>query len=58
MNEGISTDHAWKLFQRACMHRERARLIRIGTIVPAYRMKPQMMVMTADGWKAEIKTHD
>ena len=46
----------WDRFERDVLRRERPRLIRKGTIVPAFRMKPQMLVKDAEGnWKPEIK---
>lgn len=37
-------EHIWRQVEKAMARRERSRLIRKGTIVPAWGMKPQMMV--------------
>ncbi len=42
-------EQAWKRFERHQTRRERQRLISKGDIVPAYAMKPQMMVKDING---------
>lgn len=52
---GISLSEAFERMERTLARRERARMIRLGRIVPAYGMKPQMMVKIGDTWIPEIK---
>lgn len=50
----------WAHFDMVMARRNRARLIRNGTITPPSRMKPQMLVRNPDvagGWSPEIKRH-
>ena len=45
-------------FRREQIRAERARLIKLGRIVPVFAMKPQLMVRNPDvsgGWSPEIK---
>lgn len=49
-NEG-----SWRMFEKTLLARERARLIREGVIVPADRMKPQMMARDHNGvWYPQV----
>lgn len=44
---------------REAVRRERFRHVRSGTIIPANRMPPQLMVKNSDGqWVPEIKRHE
>lgn len=36
-------EHIWRKAEKSQARRERTRLIRLGHIVPEYRMKPQLM---------------
>jgi hypothetical protein len=48
----------WKLAEKAMIRRERQHRVRTGVIVPAYGMKPQMMVKDANGrWCPELVIH-
>jgi hypothetical protein len=45
----------WKLAEKAMIRRERQHRVRTGIIVPAYGMKPQLLVKDANGrWCPEI----
>lgn len=49
------TEYDWKRFHAAQARRERLRLIRLGRIIPADRMRPQLMVKNGAGeWSPYI----
>lgn len=51
-------ESVWKRFESDQARRERTRLIRNGAIVPAVRMKPQLLVKDANGrWCPELVIH-
>lgn len=49
---------SWRRFERELARHERFKLIKKGTIIPDFRMLPQLMVRNLDvkgGWSPEIK---
>lgn len=56
--DGSISEGLWRHAEKDMMRRERIRLVRNGTIVPEYDLKPQMMVKDAKGqWVPEIKVY-
>lgn len=50
----FNKDSAFRNMERSLARKERARLIRNGTIRPAYMMQPQLMVKNEGQWVPQI----
>lgn len=48
------TEAVWRKAETAMARRERLRLIRLGRIVPAHRMQPQMLVREGGKWVPQL----
>ena len=53
-HNGKLTEEVWRKAERNQLRRERFRLVRKGVIVPAFRMKPQMMVKEGGRWVPQL----
>lgn len=58
MTDKIDWDAIWKRAEADQVRRERFSRIRRGRIVPAFQMKPQLMIKDATGrWCPKLEVH-